>query len=35
LIVGISLAKVTMAITAYCMGKITIKALLPLGTEDI
>jgi hypothetical protein len=35
LIVGLSLAKVTMETTAYCMDKITIKALLPLGTEDL
>jgi hypothetical protein len=34
LIVGISLAEVTKATIAYyCMGKITIRVLLPLGTE--
>jgi hypothetical protein len=34
LIVGIFLAKVTMATIVYCMGKRT-KALLPSGTEDL
>jgi hypothetical protein len=31
---GLSLAKVTMANTAYCMNK-ELKALLPLGTDDL
>jgi hypothetical protein len=34
-IVGLSLAKFTMATIAYFMGKITIKALLLLGREDL
>jgi hypothetical protein len=34
LIVGLSLAKVTMATIANCMGK-GLKALLRLGTEDL
>jgi hypothetical protein len=33
-IVRLSLAKVTMATITYCMGK-RLKALLPLGTEDL
>jgi hypothetical protein len=32
-IVGIFLAKFTMETIAYCMGKRTIRALLPLGME--
>jgi hypothetical protein len=34
-IVRLSLAKVTMATITYCMGKRTIRALLPLGTENL
>jgi hypothetical protein len=33
IIVGIFLAKLTMETIVYCMGKRTIRALLPLGTE--
>lgn len=33
IIVGLSLSKFSMAIIAYCMGKRTIRTLMPLGTE--
>jgi hypothetical protein len=35
MIVGLYLAKVTMVTIAYCLGKRTIKGLLPLGREDL
>jgi hypothetical protein len=33
IIVGLSLAEFTTATIVYCVGKITIRAFLPLGTE--
>jgi hypothetical protein len=34
-IVGLTLGKVILVTIAYCMRKITIKALLPLGAEEL